>query len=352
MKTHLSVLVLVKNEELNISNCLNSVIGVEEILIGDMGCSDNTITIAKDFNPRVVKIGDLGYAELGRNQLIEASNSTWLLFLDADERLSDNGISKIYEFIKSIPSDVGAVIIPRWHHLKELHFIASGLENHIGVPALVRRNAIGIWPRELHAPPQINGKIIQIDKELGVYIKHLWARDLEQLIEKLNRYTQFEALKNRDVRLTTAFDISLKSFFAHVDLKIDGPKSLVIGLYFFFYELVGYFKFMENNDLLDRIDLNEAQSIMDFFTYGNLNYKNPKIDDNLQKIFNELNEKDFQLKSKIREATNVFLALQDEKSSQKLKNTKTSHLIILIFKRMLSKINLKNLFLSLTKNRP
>ena len=51
----LSVVIIAKNEELNIRRCLESVQWADEIIVLDSGSDDATVAIAKEFTEKVVK---------------------------------------------------------------------------------------------------------------------------------------------------------------------------------------------------------------------------------------------------------------------------------------------------------
>ena len=51
----ISGIVLVKNEEGLISDCLESLSWVDEIIVVDNGCTDKTVEIAKDKGAKIVK---------------------------------------------------------------------------------------------------------------------------------------------------------------------------------------------------------------------------------------------------------------------------------------------------------
>lgn len=79
---------IVKNEEKELSTCLESVSGlVDEIIIVDTGSTDGTVEIAQCFKARVVKIEWPGDFALARNMSITMAVSDWILVLDADEYL-------------------------------------------------------------------------------------------------------------------------------------------------------------------------------------------------------------------------------------------------------------------------
>ena len=90
---------IVKNESSCLKTALDSVIGIDEIVICDTGSEDNTIEIAKQYTDKVFtdyKWND-DFAE-ARNHALSKCTSDWVLIVDADEKL----ITPIQELKKVI----------------------------------------------------------------------------------------------------------------------------------------------------------------------------------------------------------------------------------------------------------
>ena len=91
---------IVKNEEKYLRDCLISVRDiVDEIVLVDTGSSDNTISIAKEFNARIFYYKWIEDFSDARNFALSKSTGDWILYLDADERLSANSINKLKNII-------------------------------------------------------------------------------------------------------------------------------------------------------------------------------------------------------------------------------------------------------------
>lgn len=97
----ISLCMIVKNEEKYIEQCLRSVSSlVDEIIIVDTGSTDNTIELAKQFNPKVYQYpweNDFGKA---RNYSLAQATGQWILVLDADEALYLEDIQKLRGILK------------------------------------------------------------------------------------------------------------------------------------------------------------------------------------------------------------------------------------------------------------
>ena len=90
---------IVKNEEANLRECLESVKGVvDEIVVVDTGSTDKTIEIAEEFGAKVFHFDWISDFSAARNFALSKSNGNWILYLDADERLtgrSKNELSRL-----------------------------------------------------------------------------------------------------------------------------------------------------------------------------------------------------------------------------------------------------------------
>jgi len=96
----LSIVVITYNEERNLARCLDSVKEVaDEILVIDSYSTDNTVSIANDFNAHVVVHPFAGYAEQ-KNYASTLTENNWILSLDADEALTPQLIQSILEVKK------------------------------------------------------------------------------------------------------------------------------------------------------------------------------------------------------------------------------------------------------------
>ena len=59
-----SLVVIAKNEALNLAKCLGSCVGlVDELIVVDSGSTDDTIKIAQQFNARVINNKWLGFGK-------------------------------------------------------------------------------------------------------------------------------------------------------------------------------------------------------------------------------------------------------------------------------------------------
>src|SRR5262245_26664205 len=98
MATGISLCMIVKNERKWIQGCLASVKSiVDEIVIVDTGCTDDTIALAKPFNPTVIPYQWRNDFADARNVSLSAARTPWILILDADEKIAERDLPMIVQ---------------------------------------------------------------------------------------------------------------------------------------------------------------------------------------------------------------------------------------------------------------
>ncbi len=114
-KVPVSVVVITKNEEDNIEDCLKTVEWADEIIVVDDDSSDSTREIAARFTDKVFsrKMDNEGRH---RNWAYSRASNRWVLSLDADERITGELASEIGDLIAGGP-EFKAYTIPRRNHI-------------------------------------------------------------------------------------------------------------------------------------------------------------------------------------------------------------------------------------------
>ncbi len=106
-----SLCMIVKNEQHSLRACLESVRDiVDEIVIVDTGSTDRTLEIAKEFGARIGFFEWVGDFAKARNEALKLCTGEWILYLDADERLSPESAPLLREMLYSLPQEVGGCI--------------------------------------------------------------------------------------------------------------------------------------------------------------------------------------------------------------------------------------------------
>ena len=85
----ISACMIVKNEAAFLEGCLSSLSGhVDEIIVVDTGSDDETPAIAQQFGCRVLQYEWRDDFSAARNIALDRATSDWILYIDADERLT------------------------------------------------------------------------------------------------------------------------------------------------------------------------------------------------------------------------------------------------------------------------
>jgi len=158
------VIVIAKNDEDIIGDCLESVKWAGEIIVLDTGSTDETIEIAKKYTPKVSQYPqskeEINFSAW-RNYALRQASGEWLLFVDTDERVTPllrKEIESAISYQLTANSKLSAFAIPRRN-------IRLGKEMHYGgwwpdyVLRLMKKEALKGWQGELHEQPIIEGKI-------------------------------------------------------------------------------------------------------------------------------------------------------------------------------------------------
>ncbi|MHB8338942.1 MAG: glycosyltransferase [Ignavibacteriaceae bacterium] len=103
---------IVKNEEKYLADCLASVKDVvDEIILVDTGSTDRTIEIAKDYDAKIFNFNWVNDFSAARNYALDNSTGDWVLYLDADERLSPDSKAELRRLTKEIKKEAYFCIV-------------------------------------------------------------------------------------------------------------------------------------------------------------------------------------------------------------------------------------------------
>jgi len=124
-KQKLSVLIITLNEEQHIKSLLEDIDFTDEIIVVDSYSTDNTKSIVESFrNVKLVQNHFIDYTSQ-RNFALDQAENSWVLFIDADERLTPDLKSEITTVINT-PNAASAYFIYRIFMFKETRLNFSG----------------------------------------------------------------------------------------------------------------------------------------------------------------------------------------------------------------------------------
>lgn len=190
----ISAIVLTRNEALNIKGCLETLSWADEVLVVDSGSSDNTFALASSQGARVLNHPFTDFSTQ-RNFAMSQAMGDWVLFIDADERVTP----ELAQEIRGVLNDAippMAYAIPRHTYFfgRRLRF---GDARHDAPIRLFPRSAVR-WEQPVHE--KITTKL-PIAK-LRSAISHYSTRDLGHYRLKVQAYIPHEVsiMRTRGIR--------------------------------------------------------------------------------------------------------------------------------------------------------
>lgn len=191
-----TVVVSVRNEEINLPKCLEKLGDFEEVIVVDSQSTDKTPKIVKGFGFKLVNFKWNGQFPKKRNWTLQnvSLKNDWILFLDADEFVTPEFIDEVSTRIKNTNHS------GFWIHYNN-YFL--GKEQKYGLKmrklALFKKDSGAFekieedsWSHldmEVHEHPVINGTVGQLKHT----IVHKDFKGLEHYIARHNAYSTWEA---------------------------------------------------------------------------------------------------------------------------------------------------------------
>jgi glycosyltransferase involved in cell wall biosynthesis len=241
----ISAIILFKNEEALLKDCLDSVSWVNEIVIIDNGEEDKASRIAKDYNAKVIKSPRGNFSDR-RNLGAENSTSDWLFYIDVDERVTPALKKEIKDSVKN--GSYLAYAIPRSNILlgRKMHW-GGWLPDY--VLRLIKKDALVKWSGALHEQPVVKGDVGKLKNPL-IHISH---RSLTEMVEKTNDWSLVEArllFESKHPKMTwwRFISVALREFWYRGILKLgflDGTVGVIEIIYQMFSRMITYAKLWE-----------------------------------------------------------------------------------------------------------
>lgn len=241
----ISVIILTKNEEKNILDCVETVLWADEIIVLDDNSEDRTLEVIKNlpFNKQIKiykKSLDEDFASQ-RNYALSKATKEWVLFLDADERISAELREEINTIIinQKIKHKYDGFYIPRkdvmWGKM-----LKYGETGNIKLLRFARKNA-GLWYGKVHEEWKIDGAIY----ELNNYLIHYPHHTIDEFLREINFYTSIRANELYQKGVKSSFkDIILYpklKFILNYFIKLgflDGIEGFILAIFMSFHSFL------------------------------------------------------------------------------------------------------------------
>lgn len=176
-----SVIIIAKNEAARILACIEHVRFAYEIIVVDNGSTDETVQRAKKANAVVVEKPGAYFSAL-RDAGAKAATGEWLLYVDADEIITDALQKEIVEKIRD--GEAAAYYI-----LRTNYYLGHRWPTKDKMVRLIKKSALVSWEGKLHEHAVIQGAIGTLKEPL----EHNTHRTIEEMVKKTNEWSDIEA---------------------------------------------------------------------------------------------------------------------------------------------------------------
>ncbi|MEM3063263.1 MAG: glycosyltransferase family 2 protein [Nitrososphaerota archaeon] len=183
----ISVLIITKNEENLIANCLNSAKQIaDEIIVLDAESVDKTVEIVKKYTDKIFVRNFIDFSQ-ARNFLLSQAKNDWVFYLDADERITPELADEIKRKISS-SEPFSAYALPRKNILLGRLQMKGDWWPDYQI-RFFKRRGLKKWEGKLHEKPVFTGQLGYLQEP----ILHMSHRSIAQMLEKTNKWSEIEA---------------------------------------------------------------------------------------------------------------------------------------------------------------
>ena len=242
----LSVIVITRNEERNIVDCLKSVSWADDLVVVDSQSTDRTADLARTLTSNVFVEEWKGYGGM-KNFALSKCKKEWVLWLDADERVTPELRGEIEAILRE-----NGQVVSGFEVARKAYFLGHWIA-HCGwypgyVVRLFRRRGASFTTSRVHERLNVDGSIGKLKNDL----LHFTDDTLYHYFTKFNQYTTLAAedLMAQKYRFSL-YDLAVRppfSFFKMYVLRrgfLDGMPGLILSLASSAYVFCKYAKLWE-----------------------------------------------------------------------------------------------------------
>ena len=232
----ISAVVITKNEEKNILECLSSLSWCDEIIVVDDNSTDKTVDLAKKTKAIVLVRSLNSDFSAQRNYGLGLAKNDWVLFVDADERVSS---ALWYEIMNAINNPIDSY---SGYYIKRTDFLFGkklkhGETGNVKFIRLVKKDS-GRWVGKVHEEWQAQGQVGVLNNSL----EHFPHSTVKNFIAETNHYTDIRS-RELFVKKVNAYWLSIllyplgKFTFNYIFRLgfLDGLPGLVFALIMSFH---------------------------------------------------------------------------------------------------------------------
>lgn len=250
----ISVVILAKNEEQRITDCIQSVRDLaDEIIVVDDESTDKTKELAENLGARVL-VRKMDIEGRHRNWAYAQAKNEWVLSLDADERVTTELKQEIRN-VTSRNSSYNAYTVPRKNFIGN-YWIRWAGQYPSPQLKLFRKDKFKWEEAEVHPRAFLQGECGHLKNDLLHYTYRNWS----DFLKKLNTQTTLEAKKWHRVYLENPKKAGYKMNFIHALWRVldrfvrtfiakkgyrDGFVGFMIAYFASLYQIISYAKYRE-----------------------------------------------------------------------------------------------------------
>lgn len=245
MKLDISAIVVCFNEAHSLESCLKSISFCKEVIVVDLGSTDGSVKVAKEFSTKVLFHEKVPYGEYIHVWLKDKVNFNWILLLDPDEVIAPQLRVQIVE-LYPFSGNTGIISLPWAFYFKKKRLFGTrwgGINKF--KPCILNRNGVTLTTdvhRSRLLKPDFVEHQIPIDENLENVVHHFWMQSYSTFFSKHFRYIKKEGKSRYNNGLRTSFVKVMKSpvtcfndsFFILHGYK-DGSVGLFLSLFWAFY---------------------------------------------------------------------------------------------------------------------
>jgi glycosyltransferase involved in cell wall biosynthesis len=222
----ITAVIIAKNAEELIADCIDSVAFCSEVVVVDNGSSDRTVELARHMGAKVHEFKTDNFAKL-REFGLSKVRTKWVIYVDTDERVDKVLGKSIRENILAKNNSIyNAFKIKRKEYYFGNHEWPQ-IQEHVRI---FNKASLKRWEGALHESPVFEGEAGELDG----FLLHFTHRNLTEMVEKTIVWSGVEAdlrFRNKHPKMTTwRFFRIMGSGFYDSYIKQKGYKAGTAGL--------------------------------------------------------------------------------------------------------------------------
>ena len=249
----LSVLIIARNEEKNIADCIKSVDFADEIVVVDDFSSDKTAQIASSLGAKVVQRAMNGDWSGQQNFSLQQATHDWVLLIDADERITPALAQEIQQKLQTGEPFAYRIKRLNYFHKKRVRF---GTLHPDFVTRLLPK-------KDFYLTGQVHPKLHYPypEKNLKRPMLHYAYDNWDAYFRKFDQYTKLAAIRYKEENTKSVSfvrDILLRPMWAFFKVYIihlgflDGKIGWILACNHYFYTMTKYVRFYEHQHYSDK----------------------------------------------------------------------------------------------------